>query len=57
MGTRTLGIEPLGHAPDEFTVGESGGMLDVFVRRGGVAKRDVGRDRAREQDGVLSRKP
>ena len=54
METRTLGIEPLGHAPDEFTIGQSGGVLDVVARRGGVAKRNVGRDRAREQDRVLS---
>ena len=28
-------------------------MLDLLARRGGVPKGNVGRDRTREQDGVL----
>lgn len=53
LSTRTFGIKPLGHAPDEFTVGKSRSVFDVFARRRGVAERNVGRDRARKQDGVL----
>ena len=53
-GTRTLGIESLGHAPYKLAIGLPCRVLNLVARRRRMAKRNIGRDRAREQHRVLS---